>query len=188
LHQVVKNQRGSVPNSILRATESEQVYNDLQPWRWRERKVENAMSKDQAIKNTYLFRGIAAEDLSALAQITEEAVLASGQLLYDIDQTSDAIVIIELGTIDIIVQGKQAPVATLGNGQTLGELGFFHPGNRFAVATARERTQVARIPFDKLASLLAERPALALLFYKNACDFLAKHVGELAIERDRRDF
>ena len=94
----------------------------------------------------------------------------------------------ELGTIDIIVQGKQAPVVTLGNGQTLGELGFFHPGKRFAVATARERTQVARIPFDKLARLLTERPALALLFYKNACDFLAKHVRELAIDRDRRYF
>jgi CRP-like cAMP-binding protein len=70
----------------------------------------------------------------------------------------------------------------------MGELGFFHPGKRFATATTRERTQVARIPFDKLAQLLTDRPTLALLFYRNACTFLAKHVRELALERDRRYF
>jgi CRP-like cAMP-binding protein len=135
-----------------------------------------------------LFRGIAADDLSALSRITEQAVLLSGQLVYESDQVSDAIIIIEMGTIDIVVKGKQAPVATMGNGQTLGELAFFHPGKRFATATARERTQLVRIPFDKLAQLLTDRPPLALLFYRNACTFLAKHVRELALERDRRYF
>jgi hypothetical protein len=36
--------------------------------------------------------------------------------------------------------------------------------------------------------LLQERPALALVFYRNACTFLAKHVKELGAERDRRYF
>jgi Cyclic nucleotide-binding domain len=78
-----------------------------------------------------------------------------------------------MGTVDIVVKGKQAPVATMGNGQTLGELAFFQPSKRFATATARERTQLARIPFDKLSQLLTDRPTLALLFYRNACMFLA---------------
>jgi len=146
------------------------------------------MDKADLIKNTYLFRGIAVDDLSALSRITEQAVLSPGQLVYDIDQVSDAIVIIEMGTVDIVIKGKQAPVATMGNGQTLGELAFFQPSKRFATATARERTQLARIPFDKLSQLLTDRPTLALLFYRNACMFLAKHVRELAIERDRRYF
>lgn len=140
------------------------------------------------IRNTYLFRGIAADDLSALSRITEQAVVHPGQLVYDLDQVSDAIVIIEMGTVDIVVKGKQTPVATMGNGQTLGELAFFQPGKRFATATVRERTQLIRIPFDKLAQLLTDRPTLALLFYRNACTFLAKHVRELAVERDRRYF
>jgi CRP-like cAMP-binding protein len=93
-----------------------------------------------------------------------------------------------MGTVDIIVKGKQTPVVTMGSGQTLGELAFFQPGKRFATASARERTQVTRIPFEKLSELLASRPALALLFYRNACTFLAKHVRELALERDRRYF
>ena len=85
------------------------------------------MNKADLIKGTYLFRGIDAKDLSALTVIAEQTVLLSGQLAYDVDQLSDAIFIIEMGTIDIVVKGKQAPVVTMGNGQTFGELAFFQP-------------------------------------------------------------
>ena len=146
------------------------------------------MNKDDVIGNTYLFRGITADDFSALSKIVEQIVFLPGNLVYDVGQVSDAIVIIQMGTVDIVVKGKQVPVVTMGNGQTVGELAFFQPGKRFATATARERTQVARIPFDKLTELLSERPPLALLFYRNACTFLAKHVRELASDRDRRYF
>jgi CRP-like cAMP-binding protein len=146
------------------------------------------MNKDDVIGNTYLFRGITADDFSALSKIVEQVVFLPGDLVYDVGQVSDAIIIIQMGTVDIVIKGKQAPVVTMGNGQTLGELAFFQPGKRFATANVRERTQVARIPFDKLTELLSERPALALLFYRNACTFLAKHVRELASDRDRRYF
>jgi CRP-like cAMP-binding protein len=146
------------------------------------------MNKADLIKNTYLFRGMAANDLSGLSGIAEETTLLPGELVYDVEQVSDALFIIEVGTVDIIVKGKQTPVVTMGSGQTLGELGFFQPAPRFATATARERTELVRIPFDKLTRLLEERPALALIFYRNACTFLAKHVRELGAERDRRYF
>ena len=142
----------------------------------------------ELLRNAYLFRGITDGDLSALSKIVEQVVFPPGHLVYDVDQVSDAIFIIEMGTIDIVVKGKQAPVVTMGNGQTLGELAFFQPDKRFATATARERTQLVRIPFDKLTQLLTDRPAFALLFYRNACAFFAKHVRELGSERDRRYF
>src|SRR5437762_14311800 len=106
------------------------------------------MDKADLIKNTYLFRGIAADDLSALSRITEQAVLSPGQLVYDIDQVFDTIVIIEMGTVDIVIKGKQAQVYTMRNMQTLRELAFFHLSMRFATSIARKRTQLARIPFD----------------------------------------
>jgi CRP/FNR family cyclic AMP-dependent transcriptional regulator len=146
------------------------------------------MNKTQLIESTYLFRGVAAGDISALAAVAEQTTLFQGQTVYDVEQQSDAIFIIEVGTVDIIVKAKQTPVVTMGTGQTLGELAFFQPAPRFATATARERTELVRIPFDKLTRLLEERPALALIFYRNACTFLARHVRELGAERDRRYF
>jgi CRP/FNR family cyclic AMP-dependent transcriptional regulator len=146
------------------------------------------MDKSRLIENTYLFRGITAADLSALSAVAEQTTLFPGQLVYDVEQHSDALFIIEVGTVDIIVKGKQTPVVTMGSGQTLGELAFFQPAPRFATATTRERTELVRISFDKLGRLLEERPAFALVFYRNACAFLAKHVRELGAERDRRYF
>ena len=146
------------------------------------------MDKADRIKNTYLFRGIDASDISALARIAEEKDLMAGNLIYDAGQDSDAIFIIEMGTVDIIPQGKQTPFATMGSGQSLGELAFFYPDKRVASATVRERTQLVRIPFDKLAQLIAERPSFGLIFYRNASMFLAKHVRELGLERNQRYF
>jgi len=146
------------------------------------------MDKTQLIEHTYLFRGMAAGDISALAAVAEQTTLFQGQTVYDVEQQADALFIIEVGTVDIVAKGKQTPVVTMGSGQTLGELAFFQPAPRFATATARERTELTRIPFDKLSRLLEERPALALVFYRNACTFLAKHVRELGSERDRRYF
>ncbi|MBZ0160780.1 MAG: cyclic nucleotide-binding domain-containing protein [bacterium] len=146
------------------------------------------MDKTELIKNTYLFREIAANDLTALATIAEERDLMAGSLIYDAGQDSDAIFIIAMGTVDIVPQGKQAPFATMGSGQTFGELAFFRPDKRVASATVRERTQLVRIPFDKLAQLVTDRPAFGLIFYRNACTFLAKHVRGLALERNHRYF
>ncbi len=138
------------------------------------------MNKADLIKNNYLFRDMAASDLSAVARIAEEKDLMAGNLVYDAGQDSDAIFIIETGTVDIIPQGKQIPFATMGSGQSLGELAFFYPDKRVASAATRERTQLVRIPFDKLAQLVAERPTFGLILYRNASMFLAKHVRELA--------
>ena len=146
------------------------------------------METSRLIENTYLFRGAEPDDLSALSGIAEQKTVFPGQAVYDVEQPSDALFIIEVGTVDITAKGKQTPVVTMGSRQTLGELAFFDPAPRFATATARERTELIRIPFDKLSQLLKERPALALIFYRNACTFLAKHVRELGSERDRRYF
>ncbi|WP_337288342.1 cyclic nucleotide-binding domain-containing protein [Candidatus Methylomirabilis sp.] len=89
------------------------------------------MDKTELIKNTYLFREIAANDLTALATIAEERDLMAGSLIYDAWQDSDAIFIIAMGTVDIVPQGKQAPFATMGSGQTFGELAFFGPTNEW---------------------------------------------------------
>ena len=77
------------------------------------------MSKTQLMESTYLFRGVAAGDISALAAVAEQTTLFQGQTVYGVDQQSDALFIIEVGTVDIIVKGKQTPVVTMGTGQTL---------------------------------------------------------------------
>ena len=48
------------------------------------------MNKADLITNNYLFHGIPAGDLSALAGIAEEKDVTAGNLVYDAGQDSDA--------------------------------------------------------------------------------------------------
>ncbi len=142
----------------------------------------------EALKEIYLFRGASPEDLAAVAAITERRDLLPGDVVYRGGEPADAMFHIAMGTIELAKSGAQVVFATLGNGQTVGEVAFFDGGNRAAVAYTRERTRVLRIPFDKLTTLLTGRPGLALVVYRNASAFLARHVRQLALERDQRYF
>ena len=67
-----------------------------------------------------------------------------------------------------------------------GELSFFERGPRPAAAYAHEPTHLLRISYERLAQVLTERPELALLVYRNACAFFAKHMRRLALTLNNR--
>jgi hypothetical protein len=61
-------------------------------------------------------------------------------------------------------------------------------GRRSASASARKPTHRLRVPFEKPARRLDERPALASIVYRNACRYFAAHLGQMALARDRPYF
>jgi CRP-like cAMP-binding protein len=144
------------------------------------------MDQKEMLKNFYLFRGVSSNDLNALEAITERKVFSGGDLVYNEGDVADALFLIEMGTVDIVPKGKEIVFATIGSGQGFGEFAFFERGARSASASVRERTHLLRIPFDPLAKVLAERPGFALLVYRNACAFLAKHFRMIALDLNRR--
>jgi CRP-like cAMP-binding protein len=91
-----------------------------------------------------------------------------------------------MGTVDVVPKGKEIVFATIGGGQGFGELAFFERGTRPASASARERTYILRMPYERLSKVLAERPEIALLVYRNACAFFAKHFRMMALDLNRR--
>jgi CRP-like cAMP-binding protein len=140
----------------------------------------------ELLKNVYLFRGASPDDLVALAAITESKDFLAGDFVYQSGDTADAMFYIEMGTVEIVNPRTQKVFGTTGNGQSIGEVAFFDSGKRAAVAVTRERTRVLRIPFNRLSTLLTERPGLALVVYRNASAFLAKHMRQLALEINHR--
>ena len=144
------------------------------------------MDHRELLKNFYLFTDATANDLRALEAISEPRVCIAGDLIYRVGETADALFLIEMGTVDIMPMGKETVFATMGSGQGFGELAFFEPGTRPAAAYAREPTHLVRIPFARLSQVLAERPELALLVYRNACMFFAKHIRRMALTLNHR--
>jgi CRP-like cAMP-binding protein len=144
------------------------------------------MDQQGLLKNFYLFTGATSNDLQALDGIAERKTYIAGDLVYSEGDVADALFLIEMGAVDIVPRGKEMVFATIGSGQGFGELAFFERGTRPASASARERTYLLRILYERLSKVLAERPDLALLVYRNACAFFAKHFRMMALDLNRR--
>ena len=146
------------------------------------------MEPRDVLKNIYLFRDAAPEDLAAVARIAEPKACMAAEYLYHSGDIPDALFVVETGTIDIVLKDKDVTVATVGSGQALGEMAFFDRTGRLATAMTRERTQLLRLPFDRLDQVLTERPSLAVTFYRHACVFLARQLRTVAPDLERRYF
>jgi CRP-like cAMP-binding protein len=144
------------------------------------------MEQRELLKNFYLFTGVTSNDLDALDAIAERRTYIAGDLVYSEGDVADALFFIEMGAVDIVPRGKEIVFTTIGSGQGFGELAFFERGTRPASASARERTYLVRIPYERLSKVLAERSELALLVYRNACAFFAKHFRMMALDLNRR--
>jgi CRP-like cAMP-binding protein len=144
------------------------------------------MDQRELLKNFHLFTGVTSDDLHALDAIAERRICIAGDLVYSEGDVADALFIVQMGTVDVVPRGKEIVFATIGSGQGFGELAFFERGTRPASAFARERTYLVRIPYERLSKVLAERSELALLVYRNACAFFAKHFRAMALDLNRR--
>jgi CRP-like cAMP-binding protein len=144
------------------------------------------MEHRDLLKNFYLFTDATANDLRALEAISEPRACIAGDLIYHEGEAADALFLITMGTVDIMPRGKETVFATMGSGQGFGELAFFESGTRPATAYAHEPTHLLRISFARFSQVLAERPALALLVYRNACAFFAKHIRRMALTLNHR--
>ena len=144
------------------------------------------MGQRELLKNFYLFTNVTSNDLQTLEAIVERKGYMAGDFVYSEGDVADALLIVEMGTVDIVPKGKEIVFATLGSGQGFGELAFFERGKRPASAFTRERTYLLRIPFERFSKVLTERPELALLIYRNACRFFAKHFRTIALDLNRR--
>jgi CRP-like cAMP-binding protein len=144
------------------------------------------MDQRELLRSSYLFTGVTSNDLDALDAIAERRIYIAGDLVYSEGDVADALFFIEMGAVDIVTRGKDIVFATIRSGQGFGELAFFERGIRPASASARERTYLVRIPYERLSKVLAERSELALLVHRNACAFFAKHFRMMALDLNRR--
>jgi CRP-like cAMP-binding protein len=143
------------------------------------------MPARDALQQMTLFRGADPADLEALAAVAEEKAYIGGERVFDAGHPADALFAIVIGTVDIAGPGKDVAVISLASGNTFGEVAFFRRAAHEASASTREKTHVVRIPFAALDRLLAERPDLAIVFYRNAATRFAHHLGQVAAKLDR---
>lgn len=117
------------------------------------------MSATTHLSNVPLFAGCSKKQLATIARLTDELVLEGGKELTRQDESSHEAFVIVSGEATVKRNGRK--VATLGPGDTVGELGLLDHGKRSATVIADGPLTVLVIGRREFSGLLQDMPSLA---------------------------
>jgi len=100
------------------------------------------------------------EELEALAAESQERELQRGEILISVGEPSDALYFVLSGRFSVHVGGAAEPIAEIGQGQPIGEIGFFAGVPRTATVTALRDSRVLSITRERFQQLKSFSPAI----------------------------
>jgi CRP/FNR family transcriptional regulator, cyclic AMP receptor protein len=106
-----------------------------------------------------LFGELDHHDLSTIARWAREVHVAEGDPLIEQDELPYELFVIEEGTAEVVHDG--APVATLGPGDVVGEMGLLQLRRRWATVRATSPVRAIALDTDDLAQLADQMPEVA---------------------------
>lgn len=112
-----------------------------------------------------VFAGVNTEDLRVLARELEEEACFAGERVFDINEPSDRVYIIESGSIGISINPDpkvREYIVTLGPNECFGEMGLFDDKPRSATAHVLEDSMLLALDKAKLRALILRYPEVAL--------------------------
>jgi CRP/FNR family cyclic AMP-dependent transcriptional regulator len=137
------------------------------------------------LKQADIFYQLTPTQLELIANLCEERIYGSGEVIFPEGAGSDELYIIGRGEVDIQVNptlvGEQGDeqrttvtIATLRRGQSFGEIALVDQGFRSATARAvQHNTTVMILPRDKLMRLCDTYPQLGYILMRNLAVDLA---------------
>ena len=112
------------------------------------------------LKGVDLFSTIPGEDLSHIAQITDEVEFAKAQHVFSEGEQGDAMYLIVEGEVKI--HSNLQTLAELSSSQCFGEMAILDAEPRSATVTALSELTLLRIQRDDFHEILAEKPEISL--------------------------
>ena len=111
------------------------------------------------LKGVDLFKTIPAEELSAIAQITDEVEYTPQQTVVKEGDQGDAMYLIVDGKVKVFV-GERS-LAELGIGQCFGEMAILDAEPRSASVAALSDLTLLKIKREDFSEILAEKPEIS---------------------------
>jgi CRP/FNR family transcriptional regulator, cyclic AMP receptor protein len=112
------------------------------------------------LKGVDLFKGIPGEELSHIAQITDEVEFQPEQLIFKEGDQGDAMYLIVDGKVKVHSGAKV--FAQLGQKQTFGEMSILDSEPRSASVTSLSDLTLLKIQREDFTEILAEKPEISL--------------------------
>ena len=143
------------------------------------------------LKDTFLFRGLPEEALSAVAQRAGIRKLASGEVLIRKGDAGDSLFMIHDGWVKIVTQdanGDELIINKCGPGETIGEMALLDQAPRSATVIAISEAEVLELKQDAFQEILNQRPDMAMALirgYSSRLRFSTTYIQK-AIDWSRR--
>ncbi len=111
-----------------------------------------------------MFAGLGDADAALLVRALRPRTLADAEVLFRQGDPGDTMVIVATGVLGVQVRrldGGEAPVAVVSEGEVVGEMACVDPYARTATVVAKGRTVVYELRRDALEALRTVAPAVA---------------------------
>ena len=134
-----------------------------------------------ASKRLASFEGLDEKDITTLYNLAPIKRLKQGDALISEGDTDQTVYVVLDGLITVIkeIEGQMEVIATLGEGDWVGEIAFTQKIKRTASAIAK--TQVSVLVFEK-RTIEALDPRIQLFFFRRLNDLAAVRVNELSVK------
>ena len=127
------------------------------------------MSRQDELKTIPLLAGFDDHELAAFVEAAHTRSLPADQVVIAMGKTNASLFVIRAGSVKISRFGSAGdiPIATLGPGDTFGEMSFMDGSPTTATVTTCEATEVLEISRQAVDALLDGNPALGLKLWRN---------------------
>jgi hypothetical protein len=113
------------------------------------------------------FEDLGDGELRKIARLFTQKLFRPGERVFSKGDVGDEAYVVMRGQIDILLEENSKPIATLGNGQILGEMAFLDSSPRAAIALANQPSIVLVIQRTAFNDLVQHEPHLGMVVMRN---------------------
>lgn len=114
-----------------------------------------------------IFASLSKTDLAALSKNFTEVSVAPGQQFIMQGEEDPSLYVIASGLVEVYRidnAGNEISIAKVGEGEPIGEMGYFSGGKRTACVRAVQPTQLLKAAYDQLTDYFLNVPRVAMSF------------------------
>jgi len=113
------------------------------------------------------FEGLGDGELRKIARLFTQKLYRPGERVFNKGDMGNEAYVVMRGQIDIILEEGAKAIASVGNGQILGELAFLDPSPRTAIALANQASILLVIHRNAFNDLVQHEPHLGMVVMRN---------------------
>ena len=128
-----------------------------------------------------IFEGLGDGELRKMARLFTQKLYRAGETIFGKGDSGNEAYVVMRGAIDILLEPDKKPIATIGNGQILGELAFLDGAKRGAIARASKPSILLIIQRSAFNMLAQQEPKLGMVVMRNIARELSNRLRKTTL-------